>query len=147
GAITRVGPRPAGASGVHLSWDFGDDYRARPTVEQLRAAFTNLQPGDHVERQHESDAKVRRGNATLADAQAALEHFARRAKEARPDLRTIITFASWLCSPNKTAPGLDARNAWGPTASRFDTLGIDLDGVHTWPLPDYRDHRPQWERF
>lgn len=145
--VSDVPLRPADASGVAITWNHGGSYTSRPSVEQYRNAARNLLAGDAWERQHESDKKVRDGRATFAQAEAALNDFVAKAKDARPDLLTMTTFTGWLFSPNPSAPGEAARNQWGPIAGKHDILGIDLDGVHTTPPPDYRGHRANWERF
>lgn len=135
---------PGDVDSVTVSWAL--EPSQRPTVAECHASFANIQRG-RVARNHELDAKVRKGTYSLGTILPAMDHWAEVAKEARPDLDTIMIFTGWLFSPAGSAPGKAERDKYGPTARRYKRVGVDLDGVHNWPYPNYLPHIPNIVRF
>lgn len=132
-------PSPGLVAGpITASWPLAPS--ARPTKTALTTAFATLPANSRVARNHEFDAKVRKGQYTNAEILPALEHWAGAVRDARPDLLTGIIFTGWAFSPN--GPGQAARDAIGPVAAQYDRLMVDLDGITGWPYANYLKHIP-----
>lgn len=130
--LPQIAPRNAKASVVHASWKPASV--AAITPEAVTAATANLKPGDCVEVWHEIDKKVRDGQFTKAEGIARKNKFYDVVKAVRPDLLVVNTLTGWELEPNNSSTKGNI-DQWAEI--KADLLGVDCDGVHGWPYPNY----------
>ena len=125
---------PADASIVHTSYKPDlDDVIAGRLDAQIRAVAKATPAGHIIEIWHEADSKVRSGSIDKAKVIAAKNRFYDVAKDANPAALVATTYTGWLFEPKSK---LDPEEWAGVKA---DLLGVDLDGIQSWPYPDYTD--------
>lgn len=130
--FAQIAPRDPSVSIVHASWK--PSSVSAITESAVRAATANLLPGDCVEVWHEADKKVRDGIFAHAEGIARKNRFYDVVRIVRPDLLVVNTLTGWEADPNNstTRGNIDK---WAEV--RADLLGLDCDGVHGWPYPNY----------
>lgn len=135
----QVAPRDPRVGVLHCSWKPTSVDAITETA--VRAACANLRPGDVVEVWHELDRKVRVGTRTLsgvlithAVGLAMKNRFYDVVKAVRPDLLVANTLTGWEADPNNstTKGNIDK---WAEV--KADILGLDCDGIHGFPYPNY----------
>ncbi len=104
------------------------------TDAAVENAVSNLLPGDVVEVWHESDKKVRDGAYTMPECLARKNRFYDAVKAVRPDLLVANTLTGWEAEPSNPATRGNI-DKWADV--KADLLGLDLDGINTYPYPNY----------
>jgi hypothetical protein len=129
------------------------DTTAFPTDTTLQnaclAALRSIPVADRpkimVEALHEGDEKVNRGTAagwSIPQVIAAKNKFYELAKSVDPNFLVVATYTAWLFDPDNTGKNPDA---WGTV--KADVLGLDYDGVHSYPYPEYSDEVVRLKAF
>lgn len=131
-AFSQVAPRDSRIGVVHASWK--PTSVSAITETAVRAACANLRAGDVVEVWHESDKKVRDGLYTHSEALARKNRFYEIVKAVRPDLLVANTLTGWEAEPGNSATRGNI-DKWAEV--RADLLGLDCDGIHGYPYPNY----------
>lgn len=129
---------PEGASIVHTSYKPDlDDVIAGRLDAQIRAVAKATPAGHIIEIWHEADSKVRSGSIDKAKVIAAKNRFYDLVKAENPDALVCTTYTGWLFEPKSK---LDPEE-WADV--KADLLGVDLDGIQSWPYVDYTDEIPR----
>lgn len=130
GALTQVGPRASGLSGVHLSWK--PTKEADITETSVRNAVKNLIDGkDYAEVWHEIDVKVNGGSAR-APMVAMNNKFYDTMHKIRPGVPVVNTVGWWCMAKGNTSK---TNRLMAQTDVKCDVLGIDADGIKTAKIP------------
>jgi hypothetical protein len=91
---------------------------------------------------HEGNNKVNGGNGyTIPIVIAAKNRFYDLVKAVDKSIRVASTHTAWLFDPDSKENPDD----WGPV--KADVLGVDFDGIHSFPYPDYADELPEIRAF
>lgn len=130
--LGQIASRNPDAGIVHCSWKPASVSAITPTA--VAAAVANLRPGDCVEVWHESDKKVRDGVYTFDEALRRKNRFYDVIQEVRPDLLVVNTLTGWEAEPGNTSTRGNIDKWAGVKA---DLLGLDCDGIHGFPYPNY----------
>lgn len=129
---------PEGATIVHTSYKPNlDDVISGKLDAQIRAVAKATPAGHIVEIWHEADSKVRSGSIDKNKVIEAKNRFYDLVKAENPDALVCTTYTGWLFEP-KSKLNLEE---WAGV--KADLLGVDLDGIQSWPYPDYTDEIPR----
>lgn len=104
---------------------------------QIKALAEATPEGHMIEIWHESDSKVRGGSLVFNQIVAAKNRFYDVVKATNPKALVVNTVTGWLFEPKAK---LDFEQ-W--SVVRADVLGVDLDGIISWPYPDFTDEIPK----